>query len=74
MDTIFTLGDDDDGNKLNMDDLYEKKQILDMSKLSTFNKILGRIHNRIKTVSRQNVNDQNCWYVVPEVIIGVPKI
>jgi hypothetical protein len=73
MDTIFTLGDIDEGNKLNIDELYEKKQISDMNTLNIFNKILNRIHNRIKTVSRQNAKDQFCWYLVPEVIIGVPQ-
>ena len=73
MDTIFTLGDGDDGDKINLDELYEKKQNVDMNKLNTFNKILNRIHNKIKLVARQNVSDQFCWYLVPEVIIGVPK-
>ena len=73
MNTIFTLGDDEINDKINMDELYEQKQIADMSKLDTFNKILNRIHVRIKTISRQNVNDQFCWFLVPEVIIGVPK-
>jgi hypothetical protein len=80
MDTIFTLGlnnDDDDnetGNvKLNLDDLYEKKKQYDLNTLATYNKILARVHNKIKTVSRQNKNEQFCWYVIPEVIIGVPR-
>jgi hypothetical protein len=73
MDTIFTLGDNDDGDKMNMDELYEKKQQSDMNTLNTFNKILNRVHTRIKTVSRQNIDGQFCWFLVPEVIIGVPK-
>jgi hypothetical protein len=79
MDTIFTLGlnnedDDDTGNiKLNLDDLYEKKKQYDLNTLATYNKILARIHNKIKTVSRQNKNEQFCWYVIPEMIIGVPR-
>ena len=73
MDTIFTLGDDDDNIKLNMDDLYEKKKQHDLNTLSTYNKVLNRIHNRIKTVSRQQTTEQFCWYVIPEMIIGVPR-
>ena len=30
MNTIFTLGDDDINDKINMDELYEQKQIADM--------------------------------------------
>ena len=44
-----------------------------MNKLELYNKILNRIHVRIKTTSRQKIDEQFCWFVVPEVIIGVPK-
>ena len=74
MDTIFTLGDmEDENTKLNLDDLYEKKKKQDLNTLSVYNKILNRIHARIKTISRQQTADQYCWYVIPEMIIGVPK-
>jgi len=74
MDTIFTLGDTPDGNvQLNMDDLYERKKQHDLNTLAVYNRILSRIHVRIKTVSRQQTVEQFCWYVVPEMIIGLPK-
>lgn len=74
MDTIFTLGDMEDENiKLNLDDLYEKKKKQDLNTLSVYNKILNRIHSRIKTISRQQTSEQYCWYIIPEMIIGVPK-
>jgi hypothetical protein len=74
MDTIFTLGDaNDEQIKLNLDELYERKQQYDLNTLSTYNKILSRIHNKIKVLSRQHINDQHCWYTIPEMIIGVPK-
>ena len=56
-----------------MDELYEKKRQYDLSKLALYNKILNRIHVRIKTTSRQKMDEQFCWFVVPEIIIGVPK-
>lgn len=76
MTSIFDLDKldpDDFGEKLDMDELYEKKKTYDMSKLSIYKKLLGRIHVRIKTTCRQSVDEQHCWYVVPEMIIGVPK-
>jgi len=78
MSTIFHINgdDDDDGDyndKINMDDLYEKKQQDDLSKLSVYKKMLSRIHLRIKTCSRQKKDSQFCWFVVPEVILGVSK-
>ena len=74
METIFTLGDEDDCNvKINLDELYEKKKSSDLSTLKLYNRILQRIHNRIRHLSNTNKADQHCWYVVPEIIIGVPK-
>lgn len=74
MSDIFTLENIEDfSEKLNIDDLYEKKKQHDLGKLTLFNKILNRIHVRIKTTSKQNINEQFCWFLVPEIIIGVPK-
>jgi hypothetical protein len=74
MDTIFTLGDPtNESTKLNLDELYERKQQQDLNTLALYNRILARIHTRIKTVSRQQTKDQHCWYIMPETIIGVPK-
>jgi len=74
MDTIFTLGDaTHESMKLNLDDLYERKQQQDLNTLALYNRILARIHNRIKLVSRQQTKEQHCWYLMPETIIGVPK-
>ena len=74
MDTIFTLGDaTNESTKLNLDELYERKQQQDLNTLSLYNRILLRVHSRIKTVSRQQTKDQHCWFIMPETIIGVPK-
>ena len=76
MSTIFQINcdDNDDYNeKINMDDLYEKKKTDDLVKLSICKKMLARIHIRIKTCSRQKKDNQFCWFAVPEVILGVPK-
>jgi hypothetical protein len=74
MANIFTLENIDDfSEKLNIDDLYEKKRQQDLNKLALFNKILNRIHVKIKTVSRQKTDEQFCWFLVPETIIGVPR-
>jgi hypothetical protein len=74
MSNIFNLENIDDfSEKLNIDELYEKKRQHDLNTLALFNKILNRIHVRIKTTSRQRRDEQFCWFVVPEIIIGVPK-
>jgi hypothetical protein len=74
MASIFTLENIADfSEKLSIDELYEKKRQHDLNKLALFNKILNRIHVRIRTVSRQRMDEQFCWFVVPEIIIGVPR-
>ena len=74
MENIFTLENISDfSERLNIDELYEKKRQYDLNKLDLFNKILNRVHIRIKTTSRQKMDEQFCWFVVPEIIIGVPK-
>jgi len=71
---IFNLENFDDfSEKLNMDELYEKKRQQDLDQLNLYNKMLNRIHVKIKTTSRQKGNEQFCWFVIPEVIIGVPR-
>lgn len=72
MDNIFTLRDTDSGEgSMDLDELYERKQAMDEKKLSIYNKILERVHNRIRLTSRQRMDDQYCWYVVPEILVGV---
>tara|TARA_B100001093_G_C26724501_1_gene969307 strand:- start:712 stop:1317 length:606 start_codon:yes stop_codon:yes gene_type:complete len=65
--------DESESLKLNMDELYIKKQQQDLNILNNYNKILTRIHNKIKYISKQLINDQCCWYVMPEMMIGIPK-
>tara|TARA_A100001015_G_scaffold309464_2_gene408999 strand:+ start:3158 stop:3733 length:576 start_codon:yes stop_codon:yes gene_type:complete len=72
---IFNLTDDDEVvDKLNLDDLFEKKREIAENKLQLYNKILNRIHERIKLTSRQNQGkEQFCWYLIPEMMIGVSR-
>jgi len=74
MANIFTLENVSDfSEKLNIDELYERKRQHDLNQLALYNKLLNRIHVRIKTTARQKTDEQFCWYVVPEIMIGVPK-
>jgi len=74
MTNIFTLENFDNfSDKISIDELYEKKRQHDLNQLTLYNKILNRIHVKIRTISRQKMDEQFCWFVVPEIIIGVPK-
>jgi hypothetical protein len=72
---IFTLSDENDlTDKINLDDLFEKKREIAESKLTLYNKILNRIHNKIRLTSNQNRGrEQFIWYIIPEIMIGVSR-
>tara|TARA_A100001011_G_scaffold400696_1_gene517680 strand:- start:304 stop:828 length:525 start_codon:yes stop_codon:yes gene_type:complete len=59
--------------RLNIDELYESKQKSDLEKVNIFNKLLEKIHYKIKIASRQRKNNQFCHYVMPEILIGYPN-
>ena len=76
MDILYHLNNKSDEEvnlKVNLDELYEKKQDHDQFTLNSYNKILNRVHNKIKYTSRQYIDNNFCWYVVPEVLLGIPR-
>ena len=65
--------EEETSGKLNIDDLYDKRQKRDLKQLSIFNKILSRIHKRIQyTAKSKNCTDTFIWFTVPEYILGEP--
>ena len=72
MNSVISLGENNGPNKINLDELYDKKKNKDLQTLNLFNRILNRIHTRIKLISKQS-KEQFCWFILPETIIGVPK-
>jgi hypothetical protein len=74
MNNIVLLNEEHvDTPKINLDELYDYKKQCDKNTLRSYNIVLQRIHTRIKMTSRQKNNEQFCWFVIPEVMIGVPK-
>lgn len=75
MDNLFYSRDEEDEDvenvrKINLDELYDRKKEKDLQKMQIFNRILNRIHEKIKMTSRQKINSSFCWYVVPELMLG----
>jgi len=70
---IFNINhkSDEFTEKISIDELYESRHQNDLNQLELFNKILNRVHLKIKTTSRQKKDNQYCWFIVPEVIMGV---
>ena len=76
MDNIFSSRNEENREiveKLNLDDLYDQKKQEDLAKLYTFNRILTRVHEKIKIAARQKNSQQFCWFLVPEMLVGVPN-
>ena len=59
--------------RINIDELYESKKKNNLTRLDIYNKLLIKVHNRIKTASRIKNNENFCTYVMPEVLIGYPN-
>jgi hypothetical protein len=72
MSCLLFIEDDENVQKVNIDDLYEKNQKRDLKQLSIFNKILNRIHKRIVTTGRNKRTEKFIWFTIPEYIFGEP--
>tara|TARA_B100000795_G_scaffold118869_1_gene88447 strand:+ start:2538 stop:3080 length:543 start_codon:yes stop_codon:yes gene_type:complete len=59
--------------KVNLDDLYKTKKNTFDHKIKIYDKILNRIHKKIKTTARNRNSECFCMYVIPEFILGIPK-
>lgn len=70
---ILFLEDEESIGKINIDQLYEKQLKRDMKQLSTFSKILNRIHKRIQTTAKMKKNDRYIWFTVPSYLFGEPN-
>lgn len=60
-------------SKINLDDLYERENTIIKNREKIYNKILLRIHKKIKHTSRTNIYDKFCFFLIPEFIMGVPR-
>ena len=59
--------------RINIDDLYESKKKNNLTRLDIYNKLLIKIHSKIKMASRLRNNENFCSYTMPEVLIGYPN-
>jgi hypothetical protein len=72
--SVFIHTDENENiEKMNIDELFEKKQKRDLKERSIYNKILNRVHTRIKFTSRSKTKGEtHIWFQVPEYIFGEP--
>ena len=62
-----------DDTHINIDELYEHKKKNDLNRLDIYNKLLLKIHSKIKIASRLRNSENFCSYIMPEVLIGYPN-
>ena len=65
--------DDDFNEKLNLDDLYKQKKITQEHKIKIYQRVLARVHSKIKATSRMRNSDKFTFFLLPEFILGVPR-
>ena len=59
-------------SKINIDELYERDRAQAVHIVESFDKILARVHVRIRTVSNQH-SDTCCWCTIPNIIMGLRR-
>jgi len=64
---------DNFNEKLNLDDLYTQKKITQEHKIKIYQKVLARVHSKIKATSRMRNSDKFTFFLLPEFILGVPR-
>ena len=58
--------------KLDIDDLFTRRQEVLNLRLGIFRKILNRAHKKIKITSRRRCTESYCFFLVPEFLVGTP--
>jgi len=59
--------------KINLDDLYKQKKTTEEHKIKIYQRVLARVHVKIKTTSRMRNSDRFTFFLLPEFILGVPR-
>lgn len=69
---MFLFANEEDATgKVNIDELYERNHRRNLRQISIFNKILNRVHTRIRvTAANKFNNEKHIWFQVPAFIFG----
>ena len=65
--------EDNFNEKLNLDDLYKQKKLTQDHKIKIYQRVLARVHSKIKTTSRMRGSEKFTFFLLPEFIRGVPS-
>jgi len=59
--------------KLNLDDLFKEKKETEQHKIKIYQRILARVHKKIKTTSRMRNSANFSFFLIPEFVLGIPR-
>ena len=59
--------------RVHMDELFIAERDADAAKQVVHQQVLARVHKRIRVAARNYKQGHNCWYVIPEVMLGIPR-
>jgi hypothetical protein len=62
-----------ENSMINIEDLYNRQHSLKLAREENYQKILNRIHSKIKLTARTHIDQKFMFYVIPEIMIGVPR-
>ena len=72
MSCILYAADKESTEQIDINELYDKEKRRNMKLISCFNKILHRVHTRIRLTSKTKFADRHVFYIVPEIMFGEP--
>lgn len=69
---MLKIMDETFSDKINLDELYVRRNELEDNKEKVYKTILSRVHKKIKLTSRQRNGDTFTFFIIPEFLLGVP--
>jgi len=64
---------DNFNEKLDLDELFKEKKQSYEHKIKIYQKILSRVHKKIKTTSRMRNSEKFSFFLIPEFVLGIPR-
>lgn len=59
-------------DKMNLDELYDVKREMKRQEEETYRQVLGNVHAKIRETASQMGEQQHCFFIFPEVLLGSP--
>jgi hypothetical protein len=69
---MLKIMDETFSDKINLDELYARRNELEDNKEKVYKTILSRVHKKIKLTSRQRNGETFTFFIIPEFLLGVP--